>query len=227
MAMASNASPTTPTEKQFATSGKVTVAEVETPITPSASSPFLKDNEKESSTKIKGAVPDLLYGALLPCIPVVVVSASLLALIFYHRVQLDSGWESLQAPTKENVYDSKTNRIISFTQSGGSHAYYIRFNPAILAAIASWTSKIIPFITGASMAVVAFFAGRRILDATKGNQPEQLPTPHQMSILISLLGGNGIAPLRDTMLYRWQNHERLAQPIPMAFGALSFIVFIT
>lgn len=218
-AMASS-SAVSPTEKQVTSTNNVTVAELERPTSVS--------NKTEPTAKIKGALSDLLFGAFLPCVPVVIVSASLLGLIFYHRVHLDSGWQLLQAPTTDNIYDPNVlNQVLSFKTSGGSNAYYIRFNPAVLAAIASWTSKIIPFITGSSMAVIAFFAGRRILDATKSNSADQLPTPHQMSILINLLRGGSVSALWDTVIYRWQNHEQLMQPIPMAFGALSFIIFIT
>ena len=179
-------------------------------------------------TNIQGALPDLLCGAFLPCVPVVLVTTLLLTLIFYHRVDLDPGWQLLQTPTTNNVSDpSFLNRTLEVKSTGGHAAYYVRFNPATLAAIASWTSKIIPFITSSSMAVIAFFAGRRILDATKDNKHGQLPTPHQMSILINLLKGSGAMPLWDTLVYKWQNHERLVQPIPLAFGALSFVIIIT
>ena len=207
-------------EKQFPRVGYESVTETE--------SPTVESKTSVSSTKIQGALPDLLWGAFLPCLPVVAVSATLLALIFTHRVDVDPGWQILQGPTVDSLHGLNfTDRVISFAKAGGTKAYYIRFNPAVLAAIASWTSKIIPFITGSSMAVVAFFAGRRILDASRSNNPDQLPTPHQMSILINLLRGADISPLRETILYRWQNHERLVQPIPLAFGALSLIVFIT
>ncbi|KAL9620255.1 MAG: hypothetical protein Q9160_005154 [Pyrenula sp. 1 TL-2023] len=182
----------------------------------------------EPTTSIEGALSDLLVGAFLPCIPVVLVSTLLLTLIFYHRVDLDPGWQLLWAPTTGNISDTSIlDAALQFKTSGGDAAYYIRFNPALLAAIASWTSKIIPFLTSSSMAVIAFFAGRRILNATRYDKPGQLPTPHQISILINLLNGAGVRPLWDTFLYRWQNHEHLVQPIPIAFGALGFIVIIT
>lgn len=184
--------------------------------------------KRDPSTSIEGALPDLLFGAFLPCIPVVLVSTLLLTLIFYHRVDLDPGWELLWGTTTRNVSDPGIlDAALQLRTTGGDAAYYIRFNPALLAAIASWTSKIIPFITSSSMAVIAFFAGRRILDATKFDKPRQLPTPHQMSILINLLSGAGVRPLWDTILYRWHNHEHLVQPIPLAFGALSFVVLNT
>ena len=177
---------------------------------------------------MEGALLDLLCGAFLPCVPVVVVSASLLALIFRHRVRLDPGWQLLQAPTTSNVYDPNAlDPLLKSAATGGSDgAYYVRINPAVLAAIAAWTSKIIPFLTTFLMAVVAFFAARRILDATKSNKPDQLPTPHQMSILINFLRGADVS-IWNTIKYRWRNDEHLVQPIPMAFGALSFIIFVT
>ena len=185
-------------------------------------------DDHKSLTKIEGALPDLLYGALLPCVPVVLVSTLLLAIIFTHRVDLDPGWQLLKAPAVGNVSDSSFwNRTLELSATGGNAAYYIRYNPATLAAIASWTSKIIPFITSSSMAVIAFFAGRRILDATRDNKTGQLPTPYQMSILIKLLSGGDALPLWDTIVYKWQHHEHLVQPIPLAFGALSSVLIVT
>lgn len=184
--------------------------------------------EHEATTSIEGALLDLLRGAFLPCIPVVLVTTLLLTLIFYHRVDLEPGWQLLQTPTTGNLSDpSILNSTIVLTTRGGDAAYYVRFNPATLAAIASWTSKIIPFLTSSSMAVIAFFAARRILHATANDNPGQLPTPHQMSILINLLRGSGASPLWDAVVYRWQNPERLVQPIPLAFGALSYLVIIS
>lgn len=77
------------------------------------------------------------------------------------------------------------------------------------------------------MAVVAFFAGRRIIHVTDARKQQSMPTPHQMSILISLLTGSGIKPLWETMKYRIQNHESLVQPVPLAFWSLSWIVALT
>jgi hypothetical protein len=56
------------------------------------------------------------------------------------------------------------------------------------------------------MALVAFFAGQRIMKATL-NKTEKLPSPHQVSILIGLVNGGGGKPLWDTFKYRWQHHE--------------------
>ena len=185
-------------------------------------------DDHKSPTKIEGALPDLLYGAFLPLVLVILVSTLLLAIIFTHQVNNDSGWPSLKAPTTETVFNSSFwNRTLEFEATGGNAAYYIRYNPGTLAAIASWTSKIIPFITSSSMAVIGFFAGRHILNATRDHKTGQLPTPRQMSVLIKLLSGTDTWPLWNTLKYRWQNREHLVQPIPLAFGALSYAVVLT
>ena len=185
-------------------------------------------DDRRPLTKIEGALPDLFYGALLPCVPVVLVSTILLTIIFTHQVNLDPGWQWLKPPKAGEVSNpSLRNLTLELSATGGDAAYYVRYNPAILVVIASWTSKIIPFITSSSMAVVAFFAGRRILVASRDHEFGQLPTPHQMSILIKLLNGAGVMPLWETIVYKLQNHEHLVQPIPLAFGALSFVVILT
>ena len=183
--------------------------------------------EQEATGFMRGALTDLLCGAFLPCLPVVLVSTLLLTLIFYHRVQLDPGWQPLQVPTSYISNTSSLNQNYAFVAGGGHAAYYVRFNPAILATIAAWSSKLIPYITGYLMAPIAFFAARRVLNASMDNKPDKLPTPHQMSILVDLVGSASPKALWSTIIYRWQNHGRLIQPLPMAFGALSYIVFIT
>ena len=201
--------------------------------TPQTSIQTLEDPEPASeahgpTTSMNGALPDLLGGGFLPCIPVVLVATLLLTLILYHRVDLDPGWQLLQTPTTNNISNiGLLSQNLGLKPGGGGHAaYYVRFNPAILATIAAWSSKIIPYITGYLMSVIAFFAARQILNASRDNKPGDLPTPHQLSILIDLLGPKPKS-LWNTIVYRWNNHERIVQPIPMAFGALSYILIIT
>ena len=177
---------------------------------------------------MEGALLDLMMGAFLPCVPVVITTSLLLTMILGNRVDIDPGWSILQTPTAPNASDLYAqNTTFRKNLMGGHNAYYVRFNPAALAAIASWSSKIIPFLTGTSMAVIAFFAGRRMLNATKAGRQEELPSPHQMSILIRMLNGYGAKPLWDVFLYRWHNHAPLVQPIRLAFSALLTLLIVT
>ena len=74
----------------------------------------------------------------------------------------------------------------------------------------------IPFVTGASMALVAFFAGQRIMQATRSTS-KKLPSPHQVSILIGLLNGGSATPLWETVKYKLFAHETLVQPVNHPF----------
>ncbi len=62
------------------------------------------------------------------------------------------------------------------------------------------------------MALVGFFAGQHIIDDTR-TKPEKLTTPHQTSLLISLLESGGFQPLFDTISYRRHSRTALAQPV--------------
>lgn len=174
--MASSSRYSTPTEKQNGGSkDAVTVLEVANPDGASK----VPDKERQSEAKVGGAVTDLIQGALLPCVPVIIVSVALLTLILRNRVHLDAGWQMLQAPINDDVWDSNLKDwIITFASTGGRDAYLVRYNPAALAAIASWTSKIIPLITGASMGVGELSASWRLLNI-------QTPTLYLPSSFIS------------------------------------------
>ena len=199
---------------------QATITEMKSPESPS--------EKEESITTLDGALTDLLLGAFLPCIPVVLVTTLLLTLILYHRVNLDPGWLVLQSTGTMNISEPGIlNRTLHLQYTGGTDAYYVRMNPAALAVIAAWTSKIIPYLTSTSMAIIAFFAGRRILDATKASKTQQLLTPHQTSILVNLLSGAGPKSLWDTIVYKFQGHGPLAQPVQLAFAALSCIITIS
>ena len=220
--MASSSSSVSPTdpEKQDATAGDIKITESERRASTTS--------ETKRPATISGARLDLLMGSILPCVPIIAIMATLLGLIFRNRVVLDPGWQLLESPTSENVYDPATLRsLLNGSALGHQGDYYTRYNPAVLAAVAAWTGKVIPWFTGSSMCVVAFFAGRRILDATKNEKLGELPTPHQMALLINLVQKTQFISLWNTFMYRWQNHKRLVKPIPAIFAAFASLMFIT
>jgi len=180
---------------------------------------------------MEGAIVSLIMGAFFPCIPVIAVCAALLSLIFRYRIGAPYTVIQEISQTYNATIINQTLTEISKLKAGGDDIYWLWSNkatqPGTLHTIASITGKVMPFITSTSMAVVAFFAGRKIIDVTKASKQQSMPTPHQMSILISLLTGSGIKPLWDTMKYRYQNHEPLVQPVPLAFWSLSWIVALT
>jgi hypothetical protein len=173
----------------------------------------------------------LLVGAFFPCIPVTAVCATLLSLIFSNQIKEPYTIVQEVSQVQKAHFLNQTLAEVSKIKAGGDNVYWLwatkSTTPGTLHMIASITGKVMPFITSTSMALVAFFAGRRIIHITKVNKQKQMPTPHQMSILISLLNGSGIKPLWETLKYRYQNHEGLVQPVPLAFWSLTWIVVLT
>jgi hypothetical protein len=177
---------------------------------------------------MEGATLSVLIGAFFPCIPVAVVCAVLLTLIFRHQIKEPY---TVVAEISQVQTTGFINQTFTKLKAGGDNVYWLwataSTTPGTLHTIASITGKVMPFITSTSMALVAFFAGRRIINVTKVKNRQSMPTPHQMSILISLLNGSGIKPLWETLQYRLQNHESLVQPVRLAFWSLTWIVLLT
>lgn len=197
-------------------------------LVPKSPSPSTRD---AINNIMDGATRSVLIGAFFPCIPVAVVSAVLLTLIF--RNQIKEPYTVIQEIHQYQTtgFVNQTLTAVSNLKAGGNSVYWVwaskSTTPGTLHTIASITGKIMPFITSTSMALVAFFAGRRIINVTEKRKHQSMPTPHQMSILISLLNGSGISPLWDTLKYRFQNDEVLVQPVHLAFWALTWIVVLT
>ena len=171
---------------------------------------------------VRNAVWTIVTGVALPCIPIIVILAILLYFIF-HRVKPWNGYAELAMNTNTTQKHGFDARLSYFRHEGGAAAYLVHYNPSTLTTIASWTSRIIPYLTSSIMALVAFFAARYIVQQSKKGDDAVLPDPEQLTILIGLLGNNGVTPLKDTLFYRWLNKERLIHPVPAVFWVLAFI----
>lgn len=173
------------------------------------------------------AIYTIVCGVALPCIPIIVVSAVLLYFIFHYRVIPRAGWPELYiSPDQAGGINNVTDLIKTLRHDGGKPAYFVQYNPSTITTIASWTGRVIPYLSSSIMALVAFFAARHIVLKSKRGHHNDLPTPEQLTILISLLGGSGFGPLKDTVLYRWGKRRRLVAPLPAAFTALFIITFL-
>lgn len=161
----------------------------------------------------------------VPCIPIIVVTTVLLYFIFHYQLVLSPGWPALQISvphSHKNAYQI----LKLFRQEGGSPAYYVQYNASTITTIASWTGRIIPYLSSSIMALVAFFPARHIVLKSKTGDGSNLPSPEQLTLLINVLGGSGIGPLKDTLLYRYTRKVKLISPLPTAFAALCTITLL-
>ncbi|KAJ9607691.1 hypothetical protein H2200_007769 [Cladophialophora chaetospira] len=173
-----------------------------TPASRSSDSPPPTPGRDASKNKIEGGLSSILWGAFGPCIPVVAVTSILLTIVLHNRIP------------KEYVFLPAQQTKLSNQDSSALHG------------LEQIDSNVMPFILGASMTLVGFFAGQRIIDNTR-KKSEALPTPRQMSLLIGLIDASGLMVLWDTMTYRRHSKETVFGPLRLAFWSLCFIIFMT
>ena len=175
---------------------------------------------------VGAAIWAIVCGVGIPCIPVIVISGVLLYFIFHYRIETLPGYPELEIHADHvRQHMNTTQRVSDLRHHGGEPAYYVQVNPSTITTIASWTGRVIPYLSSSIMALVAFFAARRIVTRSKRGDGSDLPTPEQITLLISLLGGNDFGPLKDTLLHRYAHKKKLADPLPMAAFALFIVTF--
>lgn len=177
------------------------------------------------SRNVKAAVYAIIWGVALPCIPIIVISAVLLYVIFKHEIIPVQGWPELQLQTNSSS-QTALELLSDIKKHGGKPAYYVAYNPSTITTIASWTGRVIPYLSSSIMALVAFFSARHIVTKSKRGDGADLPTPEQITLLIGLLGGNSFGPLKDTVVHRWAKKEKLVDPLPTAFAALLLVTVL-
>lgn len=177
--------------------------------------------------KVREAVWAIVAGVALPCIPVIGITSVLLYCIFHYRLDITDGLAELRPPHNDTQFNINSLGAYIYRE-GGKPAYYVEHNPSTITTIASWTSRVVPYLASSIMALVAFFAARHIVVKSKGGDEHgsQWPTLEQLSLLITMLGGSGFIPLKDTLVHRYRKKDRLIAPLPAAFSALIIITLL-
>lgn len=186
----------------------------------------LESNAKKPSRDLIAAIWAIVCGVALPCIPILVVSAVLLWFIYHYRVIPSAGLAEFHLAATASGPQKLANQIHDVRHNGGDAAYYVNYQATTITTIAGWTGRIIPYLSSSIMALIAFFAARHIVLKSQHGKHDDLPTPRQLSILITLLGGSGLGPLKETAMYRWKNKEKFVAPLPAVLTALTLITVI-
>lgn len=214
----------------------VEIDEKEISATTTSSEEPLEVNEPAAMAperNLNRAIWTIVYGVALPCVPLIVICSVLLYIIFKYRLNLNPGLEVLQIPSDDSEHRRTAQNITSVAvgvgilyKKGGSRAYYVRFNPSTITTIASWTSRIIPYLQSSIMALVAFFAARHIVLKSKHGDESQLLNSEQLALLINTLSGNSFTTLKDVLLYKLARQGRLINPLPAAVSVLAIITIM-
>lgn len=209
-------------EKTKTSPPQATVNEVNTPEDSQDDSPH--NPECCHPERMDGAFFSIIFGAALPCLTILSVVGAVLGIIFVNLVDLDRGWPELRSRTALSVATTGVWATLNdWKKRGGNAAFYIDFNPSSLTAVASLSSKIIPYLSSTIMALVSFFAARQIIKMSQDQKDGDLLSPHQLSILIELLGGKSFAPIKDCVHFHVKKKQRWISPITHAFAALVIV----
>ncbi|KAH9837483.1 hypothetical protein Tdes44962_MAKER01839 [Teratosphaeria destructans] len=182
---------------------KVTVSTTAVPVLQDAIDDLTTQEAGVAKAKrdIKAAAWAIVCSVALPVIPMIIIAGALLGVIFRHQV----------------------DKYNTFYTNGGDPAYYVAFSPTTITTIAGMAGKVMPYLTTSIMGLVAFFAARMLIINSRRGDGEHLPSPEQLTILISLLNGSGWDPMWDTWAHRFTTKRGLAHPLPLAFTFMFFI----
>ena len=167
----------------------------------SAASAGLLMAGRSSPKKNSRAYTDIVLACLIICIPMLVLSAGLLGIIYAYRV----------IQTESDLLFSESSNGIDIDPS----AYLVNYSATRLITIASWTSSVAPLLPGFVMTLLSFPAARRLLRTSQAGQEQSLPTPYQLGLYLQLLTG-GVGSLWQWIRYRaLSKRERQASVVTL------------
>ena len=153
------------------------------------------------------AYTDIVLACLVISIPMLVLSAGLLGIIYAFRVVQPGADLSYPGPSDGVDIDPS--------------AYLVNYSATRLITIASWTSSIAPLLPGFVMILISFPAARRFLRSSQAGQENDLPTPYQLGLYLQILTG-GVGSLWLWIKNRfWSKRERQASVVTLLVLNLS------
>ncbi|KAK4888698.1 hypothetical protein LTR27_012437 [Elasticomyces elasticus] len=175
---------------------------------------------EEQHDHMSGRLSDIVLNACLLVLPMLLLSATMLGLVFHYRIQHNS-------PINEN--------LALASESDELGVYYITLNVTYLITIASWSSTLAPMLAASIVTLLSFPIGQKLLAASESGQQQRLLTPYQLVLTIGMLSGAGYGSLWNWMKYLvgWKK-QRLAQGHALVHVAcavvtavfLGFLVFL-
>ena len=127
--------------------------------------------------RMDGAFLSIICSAAIPCGLILIIGGALIGAVLSTQINRNEGYPELHLAAKSttsNVTSTLATRLNTFKKTGGDQAFFIHFNPSSLTAIATLTGKVIPYLSSSIMALVAFFAARRLVLNSKSANSEQL-----------------------------------------------------
>lgn len=174
------------------------------------SNPFQHDQEREGFSRVQPSqslIQNFIWPAFAICVPMVLLSAALLYIIFTYQVQ--------QTP---NLFDPQDG-MLHFRDA---HYILVDFSATKLVFLASFLSTLAPLLAGCIMTLAGMLVYGDLKKASDVSHFQELPTPYQMSLLIGIIAAS-YEQLLSTLSYL-VSRKRTAPASPALKYAMSIFL---
>jgi hypothetical protein len=170
------------------------------------------NNQVRPVHQVSSGYSDILIPTCVIIIPMLVLPAVLLGVIFHYKIGSD-----------QPLFSTLQGNLTGLD----SDAYYIDVQTTTLATISSWCSSIALSLISFAMTLWTYSISRSLLHRSLTQSYTELPTPFQFALILKIVGG-GMGALWDFLLYSvtWGNRRSKLSPVISAATAV-FSVGIT
>jgi len=167
----------------------------------------------EKDHRIRRGLFDIISIFAIAFFPPVALSAILLVLVFYNLVHHnETTYPDLSLPGE--------------TDENG--VYYVRLNSTILVLLSSFSSTVAPILTGFFLSLVSYVVSLNFLRLSQSRDITKLPSPFQVGLLVSALGGGKLGSLWTWIKYKgWTKKRKTSAPLKLALGALIIVSLLS
>jgi hypothetical protein len=160
----------------------------------------------EQAPRIGGAVLDIIWAMTCLSLPMLVLTAIFIGLVYGYEVSNN---------------DSSSDLLGASISFPSGSAYYVDYSATRLLTISSWTSTVASFTTTFVMVLVSYPLAKSFCKKSASGVVDALPTTYQLNLIIGLISG-GWGPLWQWLQYFfWKG--RAKQPGLLWFALLSML----
>jgi hypothetical protein len=167
-------------------------------------------NTPKSNKKISGKWLEIAFCFFIMTVPMLTFSALLLGLIYKYRI-------------KNNEFASPNLRLT--TSQLNSNAVYVDLSATLLTTVASWSSTVAPILVGFAITLLTFPVAKGMMKAANLNQPDRLPTPYQLALMIRMNTASAANSLYHWLRYvLFFRNNRSKQPAGLTWMTIIIII---
>jgi hypothetical protein len=148
----------------------------------------------------------IVLTAAVILVPLILLSETLVGIVFQYCVR----------------HTQSTSSVLVSDLEDEPRVYYVNINSTRLVLIASLSSSVATLLTGFFMALVSYPVSRRIFEHSMAQRSKELPTAHQLGLLIiTLNGGLGAFWHWVRYIYRKRGQNKTAKLVKISFWGLT------